>query len=87
MQVSSFNRQSDLDDHLGRPCCPALRLPVGPQVFVQVRLAGVALGAVDAGVRADAAVRQNVLLQVGLPPPTFTALRTREGLLSWADRE
>lgn len=53
------------------------------QVAVEVRLAGVALGTVDAGVGTDVAVRQHVFLQVELPPQTFAALRTREGLLTW----
>lgn len=58
------------------------------QVSVQVSFAGVALGTVSAGVRTNAAVRQHVFLQIELPPETFTALWTREGLLPWTtDRQ
>lgn len=74
---------SGLVDILGRPRRPALPRPVRQQVSVQVRLAGIALGAVDAGVRADAAVRQHVLLQVEFPPQALPTFWTREGLLSW----
>lgn len=49
---------------------------------VQVRLARVALGTVDAGVRPDAAVGEHVLLQVELPAQAFATFRTGEGLLS-----
>lgn len=46
----------------------AVSSPVFLQVSVQVSFAGVALWAVDAGVRTNAAVRQHVFLQVKLPP-------------------
>lgn len=51
------------------------------QVPVQVSFAGVALGAVDAGVGTDAAVGQHVFLQVKLPAQAFPTLWTRERFL------
>ena len=53
------------------------------QVSVQVSLAGVALGTVDAGVGTNVAVGQHVFLQVKLPPQTFTTFRARERFLPW----
>lgn len=47
------------------------------QVSVQVCFASVAFRTVHAGVWTNATVRQHVLLQVKLPPETFTAFRTR----------
>lgn len=59
-------RASGFVGHLRRRL--ADRSPVGQQVSVQVSLAGVALGTVNAGVRTDAAVGQHVFLEVKLPP-------------------
>lgn len=52
-----------------------------------MRLARVALGTVDAGVRPHAAVGKHVLFQVKLPPQAFAAFGTGEGLLSCSEAE
>lgn len=44
---------------------------------VQVSFAGVAFRTVHAGVWTNTTVRQHVLLQVKLPPETFSAFWTR----------
>lgn len=56
----SSNRPSGLVGHLRHHL--TVRSPVSQQVSVQVSLAGVALGTVNAGVRTNAAVRQHVFL-------------------------
>lgn len=67
---------SHLIGHLCYGCLAGGGL-VSQQVSVQVCFASVAFRTVHAGVWTNATVRQHVLLQVKLPPETFTAFRTR----------
>lgn len=67
---------SHLIGHLCYGCLAVGRL-VSQQVSVQVSFAGVAFRTVHAGVWTNTTVRQHVLLQVKLPPETFSAFWTR----------
>lgn len=85
-EISVVIKRSHLINHVcyGRP---AVGGAVRQQVSVEVSFASVAFRAVHARVRTNAVVGQHVLLQVKLPPETFSTFWTRVWFFSWRHKK